>query len=124
MAVDQITRLQWGAELAAGIEATVGDDGAAIARDVQTGAAAGWRINDGAAYLVTRMECIADRVEFVVVAAQGRGLLEIAPILYDAARQAGCARVRWHTQRPALARLIGRAFDVREVERVFSVEVE
>lgn len=119
----EVSRIEWGTELRVGLGDTLRDDGEAIAADVIEGRATGWRIDGGRAYLVVRMEQYGTRRECVVVAARGRGLLDVTPVIFDAARAAGCARVRWHTQRPGLARLVAKQHDVTEIERVYSVEI-
>tara|TARA_Y100001951_G_C11296191_1_gene275793 strand:- start:1643 stop:2020 length:378 start_codon:yes stop_codon:yes gene_type:complete len=123
VAAPVVERIEWGRELIDGLGDTLGDDQASIAADVQTGAACGWRVDDGAAYIVTRIDENASRRECVVVAVAGRDLRTITPIIYNAAQRAGCSRIRWHTQRPGLARIVARDFDVSHVETVFSVEV-
>lgn len=127
MVCAQITRIEWGRELDSGLSAAQGDkhDGAAIAADVRDGYAQGWRIETdaGACYLVIRIDSIGGRRECVIVAAQGRGLASVLDMIYSAAQQAGCHRIRFHTQRTGLARLIARKYDVEHIEHVYAVEI-
>lgn len=127
MAIAQVNRLEWGRELAAGIDLAAGskDDGEAIAADVRDNYAQGWRIesHEGTCYVVVRVEYIGQRRECVVVAAQGRGLATVADMIYSAAAAAGCHRIRFHTKRPAVARLIARKYRVEHVEHVYAISI-
>jgi hypothetical protein len=56
--------------------------------------------------------------ELVIVCAEGRNLLKAAPKITQAARKAGFSTMRFHTERPALARLLNN-YGFYEAERIF-----
>jgi hypothetical protein len=120
MAHAQISRINWHDLDAATVE-LLGSDAPAVAADVADGVSSCWQA--GRCQLIVRIDALYDRRECVIVAAQGADLDEIMPAIYTAAQRAECARIRWHTARPALARLVAKQYNVIEIEYVFSVEV-
>ena len=101
-----------------GLRDTLLDDAAAIVQMVERGVAELWRINGGESHLVTRIE----GGELVVMCYQGRDAVGIALVVERAARRRGIQSVRFHTNRPALQRLLSR-FGFVEIERVYQVRL-
>lgn len=89
-----------------------------IADEIERGISELWRIDDGKAYMVTRMETD----ELVIVAFQGKGLANVAPILVETAKRHGLDSIRFHTKRPALARLL-KHWQPEHVEHVYRVHI-
>lgn len=125
MAGAQVTRLDWCEELAAGVKRAIARDFEAVAANVINGYAQGWRIktDSGRCYVITRIDEFNGRRECVAMAVAGRGALDACALIYNAAIAAGCDRIRFHTENPAVARLVGKRYAVRLDESVFSVAV-
>ena len=82
--------------------------------DIEKGRCQLWRVNPGRLFIITRIE---DR-ELVVCCAAGRGMVAAAVYLLAAAMNQGLTSVRFHSRRPALARLMRKAgFPFVAVER-------
>jgi hypothetical protein len=95
----------------------------ALELDIRAGRAELWAVDGGSSFAVTRLEVLPDRRELVVCAYAGTGLEAFAAHLYERCAAQGVASIRWHTRRPALARLLKRyAPDLAEY--VYRVEVE
>lgn len=110
-------KVSWSGEVETCLAQSAGDDLKDIARLIVTGQAECWRVNDGETYLVTRI--IQD--ELVLVCAEGRNLVPVGHYLTAQARRLGLKSIRFHTQRPGLARLL-RAFKPVEVERIYRID--
>lgn len=117
----RLERLTW-QQVAPYVGKACGNDAADIAADVESGNAEAWRIDDGEAYMVNRIERTATGKELVVMVLQGRGLRRIAPQIIEAARSVGCVTIRFHTTRPGMARML-KPFGFEEAERVYRVGV-
>jgi hypothetical protein len=98
------------------------EDLADIRADVQAGAAAAWRINEGDAWMICRPEVFEDRQELVVMVFQGRNLRAVAPDIIALAKGAGYGSIRFHTRRPGMIRMLS-AFGFTEAERVYKAEL-
>jgi len=72
-----------------------------------------WRLQHGQAYMLTRVEY----KELVVCCFEGQNLNEMAEHIINTAKSNGFTSIRFHTKRPALARLINKHFE--HVEHVF-----
>ncbi len=94
--------------------------------EIQQGIAELWRINGGAAWMITRVE----GSELVVCCLAGRDLLPVCAVLYRAASLRGLSSIRFHTGRRGLARLVNRGGygasveEIRPGERVYRVRVK
>ena len=73
-----------------------------IRGEVLRGTAMLWECDDGAAYMVTR----AEGDECVIVCFEGERLHEAAEEVIAAARRGGFQFIRWHTQNPAINRVL------------------
>jgi hypothetical protein len=111
-------RWGWGADAAAGLRDTLAPDGALIAEEVRDGIADLWRIDGGAAWLITR----AEGDELVIVCLQGRGARKIINTVIERARRAGFLSLRAHTKRPGLLRMF-EALGVRQREIVLELDL-
>lgn len=89
-----------------------GDD-KGLRLECESGLAQCWKFKDGQAYMLARVE---DK-ELVICCFEGRGLAEIASHIISAAKSNGFSSIRFHTKRPALAKLINQHFE--HVEHVF-----
>lgn len=100
--------------------AMVGDD-AAIMRDVVSGRAWAYQVNQGniTNYWIVR----PDGRQLVIVCCVGKHIQHAAKLMYQAAKQAGFTSARFHTQRPGLARLM-QSWGPTFVEHVYRVEIE
>lgn len=116
----KIERLRaWSDELARGLGETVGRDLAEIREGINLGALEAYRLWDGAAYMVTRLEgrtltCCCYRGERVAEALAW--VLERGPLL-------GFDRVIFHTRRKGLARLL-RDFEPAQLETIYEIPVK
>lgn len=81
-----------------------------------------WEINDGAAYMITRIEVSGDTCEFVVCCFAGHGLLAAAPYIIDMARECRAQSIRFHTRRRGIGRMMS-AFGFAEREKIFALEL-
>lgn len=118
--------LQWSERAEAGLAETLGDSRASIIADVNAGRLELWECNGGDAWIVTCCDTSGETPELAVCCVQGRGLVELSHVFVDLARNTGCKRVRWFTQRPALQRLLKRqaGLDVVLAGYVYHVELE
>lgn len=73
-----------------------------ITDEINNGVSELWQVNDGDAYCVTRIE----NDELVIVAFGGKGLLDVTDALFSAAQAQKLSSIRFHTKRPALARMV------------------
>ena len=81
--------------------------------EIQSGSAQLWSVNQGQLIIITRVE----RSELVVVAAEGKNLVAACIYLLAAAKNQGLKTVRYHTIKPAFARLVKRHFpNFKEIE--------
>lgn len=108
----------WTPEAEAGLVDVLGRHRAGVIADVQAGLAELYRIDEGRTWLVTRLE--GD--ELVICCMQGRGARELMPYLLQAAQRADCLSVRFHTERPALKRLLA-PYGFELAEYVFRARV-
>ena len=58
----------------------------------------------------------------LIVAMEGEGVHEISKWVYAAAKKSGCSSVRFHTNRPALQRMVSE-YGFTERERVYAMEI-
>ncbi|MBT3307954.1 MAG: hypothetical protein HOL04_11825 [Gammaproteobacteria bacterium] len=77
-----------------------------------------WSFDQGKALLITWL----DGTELVIVAMEGEGVHEISKWVYAAAKKSGCSSVRFHTNRPALQRMVSE-YGFTERERVYAMEI-
>lgn len=106
------TRLDWSPEVAAGLSRAMGDDSELIANEVKAGIAECWRIKNHG-LMVTRLEL--DNNALVLVAGEGRGMVQILEAMPALAKANGVDLVRFHSKRKGMARLIKRLnYDVAE----------
>jgi hypothetical protein len=108
----KIERLQhWSQEAEEGLCYALAGDRDIIAAQVNAGRLECFRLWDGAAYMVTRVQGGV----LTVCCYQGERAKEACEWVFERARLLGLERVRFHTSRPALARLLsGFGFEHRE----------
>lgn len=94
--------LDWSDRAERALAPTLTTERDSIVADVQAGRVELWEIDAGACWLVT---CVTAG-ELVVCCVQGRGLLPLSDYLVGIARRQGLRRIRWFTERPALARML------------------
>lgn len=92
---------------------------AALEADIEAGRSEVWEIEGGESYAVTRYE--SDRPEFVICAYAGSRLREFFAHVHELCAARGVPSIRWHTLRPATARLL--SVYRPEVEYVYRVRV-
>lgn len=109
---------QWTSEAEEGLCYALGDDRDIIAAAVNAGRLECYRLFGGEAYMVTRVE----RGTVTVCCYQGARAREAAEWLFEHARAKGLGRVRFHTRRPGLARLL-KGFRFEHREHVFEARV-
>lgn len=102
------------------VSQTLGDDGPLILNDLFMGNAELLRI--GNCHFVTRVEEAAGGLEMVIMCAQGEDLVAAGQVLADAARNVGCKTMRFHTQRPGMARLLS-SFNFHLSEYVYKADL-
>jgi len=92
-------------------------DRAIFKKQCENGESQCWRLKNGQAYMLTR----AEGNELVICCIEGQKLAEISQTIIEAAKNSGFASIRFHTKRPALARLINKDFEL--VEYIFKREL-
>lgn len=93
--------------------ASIGVDGEALEVECNSGLAQCWKLQGGRAYMLVRIE----NKELVICCFEGSNLAKIAGFIISAAKSNGFKSIRFHTKRPALAKLINQHFE--HVEHVF-----
>ena len=73
--------------------------------EIEQGGAQLWQVLPGRLFLITRLE----KNTLVVCCAAGQGIAEAGVYLLAAAMQHKLTEIRFHTQRPALAKLLNKA---------------
>lgn len=109
-------RLWWSAEVEAVLLPVLRDDLQLLRQQVRAGIAEVWQLEG--LHLLTRIE----NKELVVCCAVGEGLDRLSPFIQAAAKNKGCETIRYHSQRPALARLL-KEYGFKEVERIYQMQV-
>lgn len=111
-------RLKWSPDMLAVLQPVMGSEAEQLQlkKQVACGLAEVWRIEQ--VYMIVRQE----GAELVICCLAGKGLLEVTPLIHEAAKQAGCETIRFHTDRPALARLLCE-YGFYELERVYQMKV-
>lgn len=109
---------QWTPEADEGLSYALGEDRDIIAAAVNAGRLELFRLWGGAAYMVTRVE----RGTVTCCCYQGERAREAGRWLFERARALGLHRVRFHTKRPGLARLLSE-FGFEHKEHVFEARV-
>lgn len=92
-----------------------------ITRQIRSGTAQAFNIEG--CYLVTRIEGKRWGDELVVMVAAGENLLPAAQAIISQCQKQGIASIRFHTQRPALQRLLKKLMNFEEVERIYRVKL-
>lgn len=90
-----------------------------IADQVERGISSLWIVGDEIAYMVLRREYDA----LVVVAFEGSKLREITPYVIRLAQVEGCTSIRFHTNNPALIRML-KEYDPEPIEYVMRIKVK
>ncbi len=114
-------RARWCEEAERALSRTFADDREGIVEGVNAGALELWKLNGGAAWMVTR----AARGALTICCLEGEGLRDIAPVVYRIAQRNGLSKIEFFTARRGLARLL-RAAGLRFVPvlTVYQCEVE
>lgn len=114
----RFVRSDWSSEARENLSRALDCDIDLIAEQVKRDVARLWIIDDGAAYMVTRRELET----LVIVAYEGSALKETTPHVMRAAIVLGCKELRFHTNNPALIRML-REFDPQPIEYVMRIKV-
>lgn len=115
-----IERLRtWTSEADIGLCYAIGADREELVAGVNRGGLELFRLWDGEAYMVTRVQ----RGTITVCCYQGARLLEAAAWVIARARALGLRRIRYHAKRPAIARLVRRVIAMELLEQVFEAEL-
>ncbi|MDQ6970926.1 MAG: hypothetical protein Q9M16_10495 [Mariprofundus sp.] len=101
---------------------SVGDDEAEIKRQVNAGISRLYRLDDGDAWLVTRLERFGKRVELACLCFEGRNMAKWAKIIKIEAKKAGVDVIRFHVKNDAVARLV-RFTGAKKRETVYEVVI-
>jgi|SRR5581483_5882640 len=109
---------QWTPELEAGLSQTFGRDHDLIVESVNKGWLEAYRLWDGEAYMITRVELGV----LTCCCYQGGRLVEAMDWMRARSSALGLTAIVFHTKRPALARLL-RKFNFQHEEHVFRAEV-
>ena len=108
----------WSAEAERSLCLCLRDDRDAIVRGVNERGLECYRLWDGDAYMVTRVE----EGELTCVCYQGKRLVEACAWMRAQCQRLGLRSMRFHTTRPGLQRLL-RKFDFKHAEHVFRSKV-
>lgn len=111
--------IPWSDEAETGLNEVLGGDKHIIKDQVENGIAELWSLN-GDGYLITRIE--EERGELVIMCFQGKNAKTMVQECMTAADKQGLKTIRFHTQRPALKRLL-KGFAPKESETVFRIEL-
>lgn len=95
------------------LKESIAGDSATLELQCKNKTAQCWKIKNGQAYMLTRNHGL----ELVICCMEGEKLYEITAGIIEAAKKSGFTSIRFHTKRPALARLIKA--DVELVEYVY-----
>jgi hypothetical protein len=109
----------WSSECDEGLCYALGSDRDELVAGVNEGRLECYRLWDGEAYMITRTE----RGVVTCCCYQGARLREAAAWVIDRCRQIGITEVRFHTQRPALSRML-KPFHFQPVEQVFATRID
>jgi hypothetical protein len=108
----------WSAQAEQILKPALCGDERIIADEVARGVSELYSANGGHLFVVLR----AEGDELVIVAVAGKGLLEFGRWIFQRARDQGYESIRYHTQRPALHRLL-REFAPRPLEYVARIDL-
>ena len=92
------------------------DDEGEIVKQITSGEAEVFSIKN--IFFVARLE----NTELVVVALAGKNLVSAMADIFNAAKQAGCTTIRYHTTRKAFSRILS-SFQPEFVEYVYKIGV-
>lgn len=116
-----VEKMPWCGELHLGVANCLrGNDACYFREAIRSGECEAWRINGGAAYMITRVETEAGKRVLVVCCFEGRDLKEAAIFIRNFGRENGFDHIRFHTEHKGLHRLISEVKPVY-VETVFEV---
>jgi hypothetical protein len=110
----------WNDEAERGLSLTFGRDRDQIIEGVNKRWLECYRLFDGAAYMVTRVE----KGALTCCCYQGARLIDTTRWMRAQCQRYGLREIRFHTQRPALQRLLRREFPFQLDEYVFRLEVD
>jgi len=108
---------EWSAEARENLKRALDIDIDLVGEQVKRGIASLWLI-DNRSWMVTRQEFET----FVVVAYEGTNLKETTAYVIRAAQKFGCHDIRFHTNNPALIRML-REYDPEPIEYVMRIKV-
>jgi len=108
---------EWSDEARENLQRALDVDIELVGEQVKRGIASLWLI-DGASWMVTRREFDT----LVVVAYEGSKLRETTAHVIRVAQQNGCREIRFHTNRPALIRMLSE-YDPEPIEYVMRIKV-
>lgn len=111
-------RAQWCAEADAGLSETFGHDYELIVQGVNAGALELWKLWDGEAWMVTRMEAGV----LTCCCYQGSNVRDAMQHMVDDSKRLGLKAVVFFTKRPGLARLL-REFNPTQEETVYRIKI-
>jgi hypothetical protein len=119
----KFARASWSDSSAAGLALAMkyADDARAIESEVRAGRAELWECDDGASWLITRVETFADDIrELVIVCYEGKNARPMFKQFAEFATRQGFRSIRFHTQQPWLIELF-RDLEPEPVEYVMRV---
>ena len=89
---------------------SLGCDVEVLKKECDSGVSQCWRMQNGEAYMLTR----AENKELVICCFEGKNLSEIISGVIKAAKNSGFISIRFHTNRPAIIKLIKEEFYYEE----------
>lgn len=101
----KIQQHAWSEEAKQGLGETLRDCEGLLHEQVNAGVAQLWLIDDHS-WMITRLEQWPDKKELVVCCYKGKYLNAVTQMIMDSAKRQGIDSIRYHTQRPALNRLV------------------
>jgi len=117
----KIEPVPWCDEAAVGLSRALGDDLRVMRDEVESNRAQLWKVH-GYGFLVTRIESDCNGKTLVLVAAEGRGIDAITPVLIDVAKANGIGFLRVHSARKGMGRIL-KKHGYRYLETVYLLEV-
>ena len=97
-------QVNWSPAVAANLSKATAPDEDHIANEVQSGKAQCWNIK-GYGYVVTRLELEPVKT-LVMVAGQGRGMIDVLTIMPNVAKANGAKLIRLHSRRAGMVRML------------------
>tara|TARA_R110001599_G_scaffold287356_2_gene489911 strand:+ start:6188 stop:6532 length:345 start_codon:yes stop_codon:yes gene_type:complete len=110
-------RITWG-EISPHVKSAMCGDDSYFEKAIESGQCQAWKFSNSDLWMITRSE----GEELVVCCLEGSGLKDAAPQIIRAAAVGGFEKIRFHTKRPGLGKMLS-GFGFEEFERIYKLEL-